>query len=333
MIIKPGIKNSEANEKLRIIGAANEIKKTFWDSVSEVFKSHPVPHLNHIEDETITVTEHGFIIIYERGGEPAGNKFFELFEKEKKDLLSKIEITQTNEGAFINETKFIQDLSQLALDLDIKSGMRYFLIKKNDKIHIYRHTFKDNTSNEKIKAYLFKEKQWHQSEHKIIENNKFQNHHLGSFLKDWFKWTVFSVITAIGAGLILGLFIAPPLGTVAAALVAVATFVAISGYGFYRADKNNSTTTEFGEFGVESQSAFCRLKQLFNKIPRIFSKKIVNTLASTIVANDHHHPIVETEKPTLTRNVAQNQNLSTNHFFSEVENNPDKVPSFPVLGM
>lgn len=333
--LKPGIKDSEANKQFRIIGAANEIKKTLWDSVTEVFKSHPVPHLSHIVGETVSVSEHGFIIIYERGGEPAGNKFFEFFQKEKKDLLSKIEITQTNEGAYINETKFIQDLSQLALDLDIKSGMCYFLIKKNDETHIYRHTFKDNRSNEKIKAYLSKEKQWHQSEHKIIENNKSQNHHLGSFLKDWFKWTVFSVITAIGAGLILGLFIAPPIGTIAAALVSVVTFVGISGYGFYRADKNNSTTIEFRntDFEAESQSSFyLRLKQIVNSIPNLFSRKLVNTVASPFVANDHHHSIDETEKSISTRSVAPNQNLSTNHFFSEVEKTPssDNVSSYEL---
>ncbi len=167
----------------------------------------------------------------------------------------------------------------------------------------------------------------------MIEEHKSRNHHLGNFLKDWFKWTVFSAITAIGAGLILGLFIAPPIGTIAAALVAVVTFVGISGYGFYRADKNNSTTTEFGEFGVESQNAFYRLKQLFNRIPSLFSKKIVNTLASPIVANDYNHLIVETEKPISTRNVAQNQNLSTNQFFSEVKktSNSEEVPSSPLL--
>lgn len=328
--LKPGIKDSEANNRYRIIGAANEIKKTIWDSVTELFTSHPVPHLNHIEGETITVAEHGFIIIYERGNVPAGNKFYAFFEKEKKDLLSKIEITQTNEGAYINQTKFIQDLSELAINLDIKSGMCYFLIKKNDKTHIYRHTFKENLSNEKIKAYLSKEKQWHQAEHKIIENNKFQNHHLGNFLKDWFKWTVFSAITAIGAGLILGLFIAPPIGTIAAALVAVVTFVGGSSYGFYKAEKNNSTTTEFGntEFEAESQNTFYfRLKQIFNRISSLFSKKSVNTLASPIVANDHR--IIETENPISTRNVAQNQHSSANQFFSKVEKtlNPSEVTS------
>jgi len=259
----------------------------------------------------------------------AGNKFYELFQKEKKDLLSKIKITQTNEGACINETKFIQDLSQLALDLDIKSGMCYFLIKKKDKTHIYRHTFKENLS-EKIKAYLSKEKQWHQAEHKIIENNKSQNHHIVQFLKDWCKWTVFSAITAIGAGLILGLFIAPPIGIIAAALVSVITFVGVSGYGFCRADKANSTTTEFGEFEIESQNSFYRLKQLFNRIPSLFSKKIVNTLASPVVAEDHF--IVEAENFVSARN-SQNQNLSPNQFFPTVEkaSNLGEVPSFVAL--
>lgn len=328
--LKPGIKFSEANKKYRIIGAANEVKKNLMDSITGLFDSHPVPHLDHIEGETITIAEHNFIIIYERGNKQAGKKFFEFFEKEKEDLLSKVKITQTNEGVHINETKFIQDLSKLALNLDIKSGMCYFLINKDNKTHVYRHTFKEDLANEKIKAYLFKEKDRHQSEHKIIENNKFQDHHIGNFLKDWFKWTVFAAITAVGAGLILGLFIPPPIGTIAAALVAVVTFVGISGYGFYRADKNNSTTIEFGntEFETESQNTFyARLKQIFNRIPSLFNKKIVNTLATPVEANDHHHPTVETEKPISARNVAHH--FSTNQFFSKMEKilNSDEIPS------
>lgn len=346
--LKPGItKDSNhplANENFRIMGAANEIRKTFWDSFKRVFVDHYVPHLNNIEGEIISIAEHGFIVIYERGNENAGKKFFELFQKEKKDLLAKIEVTQTNEGAYLNETKFIQDLSQLAMDLKIISGMCYFLIKKKDETHIYRHTFKQDPTNTKIEAYLHKENEWHKSEHKIVENNKSQNHHILSFLKDWLKWTVFATLTAIGAGLILGIFISPPIGTIAAALVAVVTFISASSYGFYRADLNNATTTEFNntEFVAESGNTFSfRIKQRCNSLLAFFNRKLTNTSTSDLsIVNGNNLATAETEKPISILKLAAKPNgfasSNTNlHFFpvfpegnlaTQDESNSNKKP-------
>ena len=76
--------------------------------------------------------------------------------------------------------------------------------------------------------------------------------------------------------MILGIFIASPIGSIAAALVAVVTFIGTSSYGFYKADKNNPTTIEFDtpEFGTESENAFSfRITQRFNDLKGFFAKK------------------------------------------------------------
>lgn len=326
-----------SNKNIRIIGAMNSVHiHGFIGEIEAAWDKNRAPHLNDLEEGTLSLVDHGFIIIYEKGEHKVEHQFAQLFQEEKESLLKKIQDAQKNNEPHINATEFLEKISKLVLDLDIKQGMTYFVTTDKEGQHVYRHTFKQDPTNDKVNQLLKKEKEKHASTEVVIDEHKSQNHHIIQFLKDWSKWTVFSAITAIGSGLILGLFIAPPIGTIAAALVSVITFVGVSSYGFYKADKANSTTTEFGEFEVESQNTFNRIKQLFNRISSLFSKKIVNTSASPIVANDHHHPIVETEKPISTRNVAQNQNLSTNHFFSESEvekNNPDKVPSAPVFGM
>jgi|EndMetStandDraft_3_1072993.scaffolds.fasta_scaffold31256_3 hypothetical protein len=315
-----------SNKNIRIIGAMNDVHiHGFFKKIKAALEKNRVPHLNDLEEDELSLAEHGFIIIYEKGGHKVGHQFAQLFQEEKQNLLKKIEEAQKNNEPHINPTEFLEKISKLALGLDIKQGMTYFVTTDKEGIqHVYRHTFKQDPTNDKVNQLLQKEKEKHGSKEVVIDEHKFQNHHIIQFLKDWCKWTIFSAITAIGAGLTLGFFIAPPIGTIAAALVSVITFVGVSGYGFYRADKNNPTTTEFGEFEVESQSIFYRLKQLFNRIPSLFSKKIVTTLASPVVANDNH---IKTEELKI-KNVAQNQNLSTNQFFSKVEkDNSDNVSS------
>lgn len=159
--LKPGIvkgdnpKNKAANNNFRIIGAANEVNSSFWNSVKGLFTHHQVAHLNNVVGETISLVDHGFIVIYERGNKPSGEKFAKFFQEEEKDLFSQIKITSTNEGPRLNEAKFIQDLSQLSIDLEIRVGMSYFIIKDDSgKINVYRHTFKQDPINEKITKYL-----------------------------------------------------------------------------------------------------------------------------------------------------------------------------------
>lgn len=328
--LKPGIRKYEnhmlvnKNENLRIMGAANEIEKTFMDKVTGLFNHHHVPHLNNVKGEIIKVAEHGFIVIYERGEENAGKKFDKLFQEEKNDLLTKIEVSQTNEGPCLNNAKFIQDLSKLAMDLDIKSGMCYFLINKEDGTHIYRHTFKQDPINKKIEAYLHKENDWHKSAHKIIENNKSQNHHIVGFLKDWLKWTAFAALTGIGAGLLLGFFLPATLGTIVAALVAVVTFIGTSSYGFYRADLNNSTTIEFNntEFMTESENTFsCRIKKRFNSLQVFLNRKLTNTSDFCNGSNVNNLARNETAEVVSSSNISSKPkellSANTHGFFPE----------------
>ena len=171
---------------------------------------------------------------------------------------------------------------------------------------------------------MHKENEWHKSERKIIENNKSQNHHIWSFLKDWLKWTAFAALTAIGAGLLIGIFLTPPIATMAAALVAVVTFIGVSSYGFYRADLNNVTTTEFtnNEFVTESGNIFFRLKQRFNILRAFFNRKLTNTSDLPIVnGNNLAKTVTAGFISTSSNSVAElNELPSTNtcRFFSEV---------------
>lgn len=80
---------------------------------------------------------------------------------------------------------------------------------------------------------------------------------------------MFAAVTGIGAGLILGLFVTPPLGTILAAVAAVITFVGISSLGFSKAIQNNQTTIEFGtsELVDEQQISFVsRMKKFLHSL-------------------------------------------------------------------
>lgn len=277
----PNLQETEtarANTHIRIMGAGNPVHTHgFIDWVDAKLRKNRVPHLNELVGDSIRLRDHGFIIIYERGSQRAGKQFAELFQEEEKDLFSQISVTQTNEGPHLNEAKFMQDLSLLSLDLDIKVGMSYFARLDNEgNPHVYRHIFKQNLTNTNSEHYLQKEAELHESKRIKVKEHKSQNHHLIRFVVDWCKWTVFAAITAIGAGLILGIFVAPPIGAIAAAVVAILTFVGISRIGFVRADKNNPTTVEFGmpEFEIESEATFLsRIKQRINSVHEFFNKQ------------------------------------------------------------
>lgn len=114
-------------------------------------------------------------------------------------------------------------------------------------------------------------------------------------------------MTGVGAGLILGLFISLPLGTILAALVAVITFVGISSLGFSKATQNNRTTIEFGtsELIDEPQIGFVsRMKKILHSL---FSRKSNKT---AIFSTESTEPEIFTTMMDLPIESVSNSNLS-----------------------
>lgn len=259
------LKPSDERDHLRIMGAANRVKskswfKTSFNWIKETFTRDFAPHINHLVGNVINIEENGFIVVYERGEEPAGEAFATFFREEKKALKDEIKITQTNDGPKLNPAKFIERLSALALDLKIKAGMNYFIIRDDNGIPIvYRHTFHGDATNSKIADYLKAEAEQGQSQPIRVHNNKTNNNHFFAFLTDWGKWTVFAMGTAILAGFIASPFISPFI----AGSIAIGIFVGLSFFGFYRASKDNPKTIEFGDPEFEelnTMSSFNKLK-------------------------------------------------------------------------
>lgn len=93
-----------------------------------------------------------------------------------------------------------------------------------------------------------------------------------------FQWIFFAAIIAVGAGLILGLFIP---GTIASAIVAVITFVGMASYGFYRADRKNPTTIGFGTPEFENGTEISFFSQLKQWLSHLFKEKLVETSSLT----------------------------------------------------
>lgn len=313
---KNGKITEEANKDIRIIGAANSSHvHGFFGNISAAFTTKRVPHLNELEGDTINLADHGFIIIYKRGEEKAGHDFFKLFEKERERLIEEIKKAQTNEQPHVNPAEFLEALSKLAIDLKIKAGMCYFFgTDKNGKQHVYREIFRQDANSAKFDKYLKEESKWHESKPIKIKEHKSQNHHMVQFLIEWGKWIAFAAITAIGAGLILGFFItAPMIGTIAAAVLAVVTFVGMSSIGFANADKNNPTTIEYGtpEFEVESEvSLFSRIKARISRLHDFFNSKSNKTLALPTQSNESEVSPARSEIFTTTMYAANESNLN-----------------------
>ncbi len=271
-----------ANNNLRIMGAAN-VSHThgLLNWFEDKLITNRVPHLNELVGDNISLAEHGFIVIYEKGEKKVGRQFAVLFTEEKQSLIDKIKAAQTNEEPHIKESEFLEKLSQLALGLDIKGGMSYFVTKdKEGNQHVYRQTFKQDSTNEKIADYLKEEKKWHESKRINIKEHKSKDRHIIQFSFDCGKYIFFAAITAIGAGLILGIFITPPIGSIAAAVIATVTFVSLASLGVAKADKNNPTTIVFGtpEFEVESEATFfSRIKERLNSLHNLFNSKLIKT--------------------------------------------------------
>lgn len=285
-------KHDAVNNNIRIMGADNSIHiHGFINWFEDKYTANRVPHLNELEGDSINLVEHGFIVIYEKGERKVGHQFATLFKEEKQSLIDKIKTAQTNEEPHIKEDEFLEKLSQLALGLDIKGGMSYFVTKdKEGNQHVYRHTFKQDSINEKIANYLKEEKNWHESKHINIKEHKSKDHHISQFSIDCGKYIFFAAITAIGAGLILGIFITPPIGPIAAAVVAIATFVGLASLGLAKAEKNNPTTIVFGtpEFEVESEATFfSSIKERINSLHDLFNSKAIKTATLSVENNDN----------------------------------------------
>ncbi len=105
------------------------------------------------------MVDHGFIIIYEKGEHKVGHQFAQLFQEEKQSLLKKIEEAQKNNEPHINPTEFLEKISKLALNLDVKLVMTYFVTTDKEGIqHVYRQTLKQDPTNNNINQYLKKRK-------------------------------------------------------------------------------------------------------------------------------------------------------------------------------
>lgn len=281
----------KTNKDIRIIGAANSSNvHGFFAEIQTVFSTKRIPRLNELEGDTINLADHGFIIIYKKGEKKTGYDFFKFFEEEKDRLIKEIKKAQTNEQPQINKAQFLEALSTLAIDLEIKGGMCYFFwTDKHGNQHVYRDCFKQDANDLKLETYLEAEQKLHKSKSVIIKEHKSENHHIIRFLIDWCKWAVFAAITAIGTGLILGVFITPPMGTIAAAIVAIVTFVGISSIGFAKADKNNPTTIEWSETEIEEKSEVTfssRVKQRIISLRDFFNGKSNKTLCLSNYSNE-----------------------------------------------
>lgn len=165
-----------ANNNLRIMGAANSSHiHGFFNWFEDKFITNRVPHLNELEGDNISLVEHGFIVIYEKGEKKVGRQFATLFTEEKQSLIDKIKVAQTNGEPHIKEAEFLEKLSTLALNLDIKVGMTYFVTMDNEgNQHVYRQTFKKDPLNINIEKYLEKESKWHESKPIKIKEHKSQ---------------------------------------------------------------------------------------------------------------------------------------------------------------
>ncbi len=280
--------HDDANKDIRIMGAANNNHiHGFFRNIQAAFTAKRVPHLNELEGDIINLDDHGFIIIYEKGEKKAGHDFFNLFEEEKKDLIEEIRKAQTNEAPRINQAKFLEKLSILAIDLEIKGGMCYFFCTdKHGNQHVYRDCFKQDANSIKLENYLKEETKWHESRGVKVKEHKWQNHHIKRFFVDCFKSWDFALFSAFGAGIIFWIFLIPLLGlNIAAAIaggVALVTFLTINTIGFFKADKNNAITIEWSdpEFEENTEATFfSRIKQ---KVNSLFNRKSNETEALSI---------------------------------------------------
>jgi hypothetical protein len=303
--------DEHGKDRLRIMGAGNEVEhKGLLYKFTERFTGDIAPHLNDLCGTTITLADGQYAVIYERGDKHAGKEFakllVELFPKQTQDLLEEIKATQINDTPGIKPAEFIEAISKLAMNRQIRWGMTYFIVKdEQGKDHLYRHTFKENVNNTAVLKCLNAEKKDGWAVDIRVKNNKSTNHHRFAFFIDCVKW----IITAVVIGLLTGLIVAVPvvffIGMTLAGIVGGAiagfTFLGVSSFGLARASKQNEPTIVFGQaefIPVEKKiSVLARIKLALQVLFGITSSA-QNTNASAVpvdsvapvasVASAHH---------------------------------------------
>lgn len=262
---------------IRIMGARNELRdkkrgEKFVDWFNrELLGRDFAPHLNDLEGDNVLLEENGLIVIYQRvkqegGGKNIGAAFAEFFRAEKDHLIKQIKEAKSNDEVEPNIGRFTQGLTLLGMEIDIAAGMTYFI--KNGEV--FRQTFREGAS-EQIVNYLHAESiEAEKAQEVRINYNKTPNNHVGSFLKDWAKGTVFAAITALGAGFItlvlLIIVIAAPIAAFIAAPIAGVTFIGLSGAAFYKASKDNKKTIDFGNPEFETIEPEKQKNSILNKL-------------------------------------------------------------------
>jgi len=285
------------NPNLRIIGANNPSKrKNLSTRIKHFFYQRLgiryVRHINDLVGDTINLDEGRFIIIYKETQDKDNDSSFEKFiEKQNQESTKQFKEKLFSGKPPINYAEFLEKLSKLTADLKIAGGMTYFLFKEKDgSKKILRQTFKKEDSENAIK---FLKKEWEIQLASVaeIKPHKYKDYHIIGFVRDWIKWTVFAVVTAIGAGMLLGLFVTPPLGTILAALVAVVTFIGISSLGFSKATKNNQTTIEFGTSELIDETQIGFISRIKNSLRNLFNRKSNKTVA---LSTENNEPEIST---------------------------------------
>lgn len=302
------------NPNLRIIGANNpgkrknlltRIKHSFYERLG----IHYVRHINDLVGDTINLDENRFIIIYKQTEDKDNDSSFEKFiEKQNQESTKQFKEKLFSGKPLIDDAEFLENLSKLTADLEIAGGMTYFLFKEQDGAKkILRQTFKKEDSENAIK-FLKKEREIQLACAAEIKPHKYKDYHILGFVRDWIKWTVFAVVSAIGAGMLLGLFVTPPLGTILAALVAVVTFIGISSLGFSKATKNNQTTIEFGTSELIDERQISFISQIKNSLRNLFYRKSNNNAFTE--NNTEPEIFTTTMNPVIVSDTEANSNPS-----------------------
>jgi hypothetical protein len=288
-LLLPGPINASSlnlNKNLRIIGARNSSKrKNILIKVKHFFYQklgmHYVRNVNELVGDSITLEENRFIIIYNQINSNNNDESFEKFIDEQ-NLESTKQFNKDLFGGkpFINPAKLSENLSKLATSLKIEGGRTYFIFKQNGHTgKLLRQTFKQDNKDESAE-FLKNEKACGYANSAELKPHKYKNYHLLGFVSAWIKWTFFAAVTGIGAGLIIGFFITSPLGSILAAIIAVMTFIGISGLGFSKAVQNNRTTIEFGEPELIDKPQLSFIFRVKNFLSNFLVKKSNKMIAS-----------------------------------------------------
>ena len=325
------LKPKNEDDSLRVIGAGNPERKTnflsrlYRSTFSKLMGVTLIPHMNDIDGD-IPIEKNGFVVVYQKdttapaSKESIGNKFVELYEKEREDLIAQIKLTDTNDKPKVNESRFTENLSKLAIDLNIVAGMCYFIYKEEDGTEsVYRHIFKEGVANRQIANYLTKEKESAQNGEKIaapvqIQNNKTIRTHRIAFIKDLminlsFLFFTTVIMAATAAAAITFLPLTPAL--IVIGITGVSLFAGIPSL-YKKVAKKNQPTVEFGDkFETTLLSKYFKLGK-GNFLSRIFSKLFSlgrkNTPIMT-VAMDTTPEVTST--PALTTTAQSNITAST----------------------